>query len=115
MEPRRIVLAVVLMAAVLILNSILFPAPKVAPVNPAIATDSLRRADSATVASSNPVVADGARAAQPSMGAVPAGDSAALSAPSLALPIDTAVVTTAPAVFRTTKRGASLIGAEMQQ
>ena len=67
MEPRRIVLAVVLMAAVLILNSILFPAPKVAPANSAIATDSLRRADTATVASTNPVVADSAaRALLPS-------------------------------------------------
>ncbi|MDQ8161288.1 MAG: membrane protein insertase YidC [Gemmatimonadota bacterium] len=115
MEPRRIVLAVVLMAAVLILNSILFPAPKVAPVNTAIATDSLRRADSATVASSNPVIADGARAAQPSMGASPAGDTATITAAPPAVPIDTAVVTTTPAVFRTTNRGASLIGAEMQQ
>ncbi len=120
MEPRRIVLAVVLMAAVLILNSIIFPAPKVAPVNKTIATDSLRRADSATVASSNPVVADSARAAgaQPGMSATPglAGDSSAVAAAAIqAVPVDTALVPTAPAIFRTTNVGASLIGVEMQQ
>lgn len=124
MEPRRIVLAVVLMAAVLILNSILFPAPKVAPGSAAIATDSLRRADLATVASSNPVVADNvsaasvsassASAASPAMSALP--DSLRAAAPTaMQLPIDTAVVQTQPAVFRTTNRGASLIGVEMQQ
>ena len=117
MEPRRIVLAVVLMAAVLILNSILFPAPKAASVNSAIATDSLRRADTATVASTNPIVADSAARALgspvPGMRALP--DSAnAVSQPAV-VPVDTAVVATTSAVFRTTNRGAALIGVEMQQ
>lgn len=117
MEPRRIVLAVVLMAAVLILNSILFPAPKVAPANSAIATDSLRRADTATVASTNPVVADSAARALgspvPGMRALP--DSANAVSQTKVTPVDTAVVATTPAVFRTTNRGAALIGVEMQQ
>ena len=117
MEPRRIVLAVVLMAAVLILNSILFPAPKAASVNSAIATDSLRRADTATVASTNSIVADSAARALgspvPGMRALP--DSAnAVSQPAV-MPVDTAVVATTSAVFRTTNRGAALIGVEMQQ
>ena len=117
MEPRRIVLAVVLMAAVLILNSILFPAPKAASVNSAIATDSLRRADTATVASTNSIVADSAARALgspvPGMRALP--DSAnAVSQPAV-VPVDTAVVGTTSAVFRTTNRGAALIGVEMQQ
>ena len=117
MEPRRIVLAVVLMAAVLILNSILFPAPKAASVNSAIATDSLRRADTATIASTNSIVADSAARALgspvPGMRALP--DSAnAVSQPAV-VPVDTAVVGTTSAVFRTTNRGAALIGVEMQQ
>ncbi len=117
MEPRRIVLAVVLMAAVLILTPILFPSPVPAPGSKTAVTDSLRRADSATVASTNPVVADSVTAAvaatAPGMRAVP--DSATVAPQPVAQLIDTAVVTTANAVFRTTNRGAALIGVEMQK
>ncbi|WP_373058533.1 membrane protein insertase YidC [Gemmatimonas sp.] len=125
MEPRRIALAVVLMAAVLILTPILFPSPVPAPGSKTAVSDSLRRADSATVASTNPVAADSATAAAavaagvasgataPGMRALPDSTNAALR--TVAVPVDTAVVTTAPAVFRTTNRGAALIGVEMQQ
>jgi YidC/Oxa1 family membrane protein insertase len=122
MEPRRIVLAVVLMAAVLILTPILFPTPVPAPGSKTATTDSLRRADSATAASStsavattaaNTAAAAAAGTATPGMRALP--DSASATALPTALPVDTAVVTTTPAVFRTTNRGASLIGVEMQQ
>ena len=116
MEPRRIVLAVVLMAAVLILTPIFFPSPVPAPGSRTAVTDSLRRADSATVASPNPVVADAATAAgasAPGMRALP--DSMNAASQPVDMPVDTAVVTTTPAVFRTTNRGASLVGVEMQQ
>ena len=121
MEPRRIVLAVVLMAAVLILTPILFPSPVPAPGSKTAVTDSLRRADSAAVASTTPAVADPAAAAAvaaagataPGMGAL--SDSLNAAPQPVVMPVDTAVVTTTPAVFRTTNRGAALIGAEMQQ
>ncbi|QJR36866.1 membrane protein insertase YidC [Gemmatimonas groenlandica] len=121
MEPRRIALAVVLMAAVLILTPILFPSPVPAPGSKTAVTDSLRLADSATVASTgsstNPVVADSATVAAggtaPGMSALP--DSLNAAPKPVVLPVDTAVVTTTPAVFRTTNRGAALIGVEMQQ
>jgi YidC/Oxa1 family membrane protein insertase len=123
MEPRRIVLAVVLMAAVLILTPILFPSPVPAPGSKTAVTDSLRRADSASVASTNPVVADsatavaaaGAAAGIPAAGMRALPDSASPVPQPVAMPVDTAVVSTTPAVFRTTNRGAALIGVEMQQ
>ena len=119
MEPRRIVLAVVLMAAVLILTPILFPSPVPAPGSKTALADSLRRADSATVASTNPVVADSATAAV-AAGATASGmrglpDSITTAPQPVAQPVDTAVVTTTPAVFRTTNRGAALISVEMQR
>ena len=116
MEPRRIVLAVVLMAAVLILTPILFPSPLPAPGSKTAKTDS---------ASTTPAVADPAAAVAvlsavasagapaPGMRALPDSVNAALQP--VVMPIDTAVVTTTPAVFRTTNRGAALIGVEMQQ
>jgi YidC/Oxa1 family membrane protein insertase len=112
MEPRRIVLAVVLMAAVLILTPILFPSPVPAPGSKTAVTDS---------ASTTPAVADpaaavavsSAGATAPGMRALP--DTVNSATQSVVLPIDTAVVTTTPAVFRTTNRGAALIGVEMQQ
>ncbi len=119
MEPRRIALAVVLMAAVLILTPILFPSPVPAPGTKAAVTDSLRRADSATVASTNPVAADaptaaaGSGIAGPGMGPLP--DSSNATPQPVDMAVDTSVVTTTPAVFRTTNRGAALIGVEMQR
>ena len=111
MEPRRIVLAVVLMAAVLILTPILFPSPVPAPGSKTAVTDS---------ASTTPAVADSATAAvaaagatAPAMRALP--DSLNSAPQPVVMPVDTAVVTTTPAVFRTTNRGAALIGVEMQQ
>ncbi len=111
MEPRRIVLAVVLMAAVLILTPILFPSPVPAPGSKTAVTDS---------ASTTPAVADSATAAvaaagatAPAMRALP--DSLNAAPQPVVMPVDTAVVPTTPAVFRTTNRGAALIGVEMQQ
>jgi YidC/Oxa1 family membrane protein insertase len=111
MEPRRIVLAVVLMAAVLILTPILFPAPVPAPGTVAadsLRADSVRRDTAAVVATSTPDPLS-----TPTMGAAPMGDS--LAAAAVPVAIDTTVVTGANAAFRTTNRGAALIGAAMLQ
>ncbi len=110
MEPRRIVLAVILMAAVLILTPIIFPSPTPVPGRTAV-TDTLGRADTA-----NSVVVDvgtpppGSAGAAPAMASTP--DSAAAAS---VVAIDTAVIATNAAIFRTTNRGASLIGAELQK
>ncbi len=129
MEPRRIVLAVVLMAAVLVVTPFLFPTPKPVP-GAAIAGDSLRRADSAaarttdsTAASSATPTAATTASASPTMQARPDSAGAAAAAPAAAtstvampmVPVDTTAVTTSRAVYRTTNRGARLIGAEMTQ
>ena len=100
MEPRRIVLAVVLMAAVLVLTPILFPTPKPAPGAVALIADTSSRSDT-TVA--------------PSVAVSPSTSIPRLPDSLLAMPVDTTAVATARAVFRTTSRGASLIGAQMQQ
>jgi YidC/Oxa1 family membrane protein insertase len=120
MEPRRIILAVVLMAVVLIATPFIFPAPNVPPGAPgsrpdsaAVLTDSVAAmnaalVDAATTGAQRPANAPGA-APTPVMGAV---------ADSLALPavvVDTATVTTAKAIYRTSNRGAALIGATMTQ
>ncbi len=112
MEPRRIVLAVILMAAVLVVTPLLFPTPKLVVGTGLVTTDSLTRADStaSTPVSTSPTVPS-AGAVSPSViapGAISAG-----AAP--VTPIDTTAVTTARAIFRTTNRGAALIGAQMQQ
>jgi len=116
MEPRRIALAVALMAVVLFATPMLFPTPPAEPGSGVVVPDSLRRTDSAaapTAAAS--VVGDstrGAIATIPSAGAV-ASTVAPTGADSTAVVIDTTAVNTAHAVYRTTNRGASLIGAEL--
>ena len=104
------------MAAVLILTPILFPSPVPAPGSKTAVTDSASTtpavADPAAAVAVASVVAS-AGAAAPGMSAVP--DSVNAAPQPVVMPIDTAVVTTAPAVFRTTNRGAALIGVEMQQ
>ena len=107
MEPRRLVLAVVLMAAVLVLTPYLFPTPKGTPAKTAADTV---RVDSARADASTPTVAPSA-APTPGMSAAPTGDSAA----PVAVAIDTTEVRGANAAFRTTNRGAALVGAAMQQ
>lgn len=110
MEPRRIALAVVLMAAVLIVTPFLFPTPNTtAPSVTTIAADSLRdslrdTASSAMAGSSSASAADSSL-----VGADSSANAATL------IPVDTSEVRTALADFRTTNRGAALIGATMSQ
>ena len=110
MEPRRIALAVVLMAAVLILTPILFPSPVPAPGSKTAATDSTSSTpvDTASAAAT-------AAAATTASGVSALPDSVIAASQPVVMPVDTAVVTTTQAIFRTTNRGAALIGVEMPQ
>lgn len=120
MEPRRIILAVVLMAAVLVVTPFLFPSAKSVPGTNAVITDTLRRADSASA--SSPTATDTA-AKNATTVATAAGATSASAAPTaqtpavapVVTPLDTTVVSTARAEYRTTNRGAALIGAQMTQ
>lgn len=106
MEPRRIALAVVLMAAVMILSNYLFPTTTTSPVAKQATADSLSTTRETTVATGSAA----SDTTVPTMGA--ATDSA--TAP-VVIPVDTALVKTAVADFRTTNRGAALIGASLTQ
>jgi YidC/Oxa1 family membrane protein insertase len=108
MEPRRIALAVVLMAAVILASNYLFPAPPVAPVNKIVAADSLSRDTAAAPAATAAAIAD----SQGTIGALPSAVSATQA---VVLPVDTAVIKTAVADYRTTNKGAALIGASLTQ
>ena len=104
------------MAAVLFASNLLFPTPKPSPAEIAkLRTDSIARvtaADSAAKAlTATGVTAVAAGATTPSVGKAP--DSPAAIAAAQAAAIDTAVVVTQRATFRTTNRGAALIGAQM--
>ncbi len=119
MEPRRIALAVALMAAVLVVTPLLFPTPKPAPGSGVVVTDSLSRTDSASTttpavaaAAQTPATAGAAPTATAAIGATP--DAAAAAQP-VAQSVDTTSVKTARAVYRTSNLGASLIGAELTQ
>ena len=107
MEPRRIVLAVVLMAAVLLVTPYLFPTTQQAPVAKKPTADSLTTGVSSAATASTPTMG---AAATDSTGA----PIAAAVAPVL-VPIDTAVVSTTVADYRTTNKGAALIGASLTQ
>ncbi len=124
MEPRRIALAVILMAAVLFLTPYLFPTAKPVATNSAAVSDSSAAAPAGTDAAS-PSVAPTVAAGTATAGAIPstpgaaqgaaAGDSASGTAQPAAPIVDTTAVTTARAIFRTTNRGAALVGAELPQ
>ncbi|MES2522469.1 MAG: membrane protein insertase YidC [Gemmatimonadota bacterium] len=118
MEPRRVVLAVVLMAAVLIASSYFFPTAPTVAKNGAAVTDTLAAGASAsavpsTAATPNATTPATASASPPPGAPATVGDSAALAAAPAAIAIDTTVVNTARAVFRTSNRGATLVSAEM--
>lgn len=106
MEPRRIVLAVVLMAAVLLVTPYLFPTTQQTPVAKKPTADSLTTGVSSVAA-----------APTPTMGATTdsTGAPIAPAAAPVLVPIDTAVVSTTVADYRTTNKGAALIGASLTQ
>ena len=107
------------MAAVLFASNILFPTPK--PTAAEIAktrTDSIARvsaADSATQAFTAPAASTvaAANAGVPTRSAEKSTDSVAANAAAAIAAMDTAVVVTQRATFRTTNRGGALIGAQM--
>lgn len=94
------------MAAVLLVTPYIFPTPTPAPGSKAVATDSLR-----TTPDSASALTTGAATTTPTVGALPDSQPTAVAA----VPVDTAVVTTAVADYRTTNRGAALIGASLTQ
>jgi len=111
MEPRRVTLAVILMAAVLIVTPLLFPTPPAPPggAGTAAKDSAARAAGRALSAAATVTGASSAVTAPQGMGAAAVvGDSAA--AP---LPVDTTTVRTPLAVYRTSSEGAALIGAEL--
>jgi YidC/Oxa1 family membrane protein insertase len=130
MEPRRIALAVVLMAAVLVVTPFLFPTPPAPPASLVTTADSLRRADSSVAPVTSAADSLSARPTTASTGSAPttqagvaatatASAPAAASSDTVAQPVvqsvDTTATTTSRAVFRTTNRGAALIGAQLTQ
>ncbi|MBL0171583.1 MAG: membrane protein insertase YidC [Gemmatimonadaceae bacterium] len=113
MEPRRIALAVVLMAMVLVVSQFLFPTAKPVPGSAPVATDSLTQVDSASAARISTAVGNAAIATTTI--APPSTATASVPDTLVALPVDTTATTTTRAVYRTTNRGAALIGAQMTQ
>jgi YidC/Oxa1 family membrane protein insertase len=104
MEPRRIVLAVVLMAAVLLGTPYLFPTPTPVPGARKVTADSAQTVSDSSAPSVRGAVAGDAMGVP----TVPAESA-------VVLPVDTAVVNTAVADYRTTSKGAALIGASLTQ
>lgn len=119
MEPRRIALAVILMAAVLFITPILFPSAKPVARDSAPVADTLRSTTVGASAAAELTVPASPSAATPTVSAAAPGATKTPRADSLGvastLPVDTTAVTTSRAVFRTTNRGAALIGAELPQ
>lgn len=128
MEPRRIALAVVLMAVVLIITPILFPTGTPIATTGTPLADSSASAISGAAGADLPMEGDAAGAvagatatptATPSdavLATMSATDSArAAAATAAAVAIDTATVTTADATFRVSSLGAALVSAEMQR
>ncbi len=114
MEPRRILLAVVLMAAVLFVTPILFPsAPTKTPIATITPSPTAPAATPSAASAAAPAgAASGATAGATAAAAMGATPTAAV-APQIA--IDSTAVTTPRAIYRTTNRGAALIGAQMTQ
>ena len=117
MDIRRIILAVILMAAVLVITPMLFPPPEAPETAPTADSLALRADTSGVVTDRLPTppqvdTTQPATRPQPTLGAVGGVDPALDSVATLAA--DTAVVETAVATFRTTNVGAALIGAQMK-
>jgi YidC/Oxa1 family membrane protein insertase len=105
MDIRRVVLAVVLMAAVLFVTPLIFPTPR--PTAPK-ATGK----DSARVTAPSGQAAGLPAAAMPSAG--PASTLLPADSIQVVTPVETTTVQTAVATFRVSSMGASLVSAEMQ-
>jgi YidC/Oxa1 family membrane protein insertase len=116
MEPRRLAIAVVLMAAVLIITPILFPTT--APVSPdgAVSADSVSAAMSGAAGVADVAMPEAASAQATSISGITEGAPVTempAPAPVLSTRIDTTAVVTPLATFRVSSLGASLVSAEM--
>ncbi len=118
MDIRRIILAVILMAVVLVVTPMLFPS-----VTPTLPNGSGADSVATTTRPSDSTFVADRTGVPPSVSGTdnqaiqqPAGSMSAASIPDTpATPVDTAIVETEHALFRTTNQGAALIGAEMRQ
>jgi YidC/Oxa1 family membrane protein insertase len=99
------------MAAVLLVTPYLFPTPPQAPVAKKPTADSLTTGASGATASG--AAATGATATASAMGAAATTDSTGAQVAPVVMPVDTATVKTAVADYRTTNKGAALIGASL--
>ena len=105
------------MALVLVVTPFLFPTPKGPPGSSAVSADSAAHVDSAaariSTAVGKPAIAT--TTAPSPVGGTPTSPSAMADSATLVASVDTTSVATARAVYRTTNRGAALIGAAMTQ
>ncbi len=120
MEPRRLALAVVLMAAVLIITPILFPSAPETDVITGLPVDSVAAAMSGAAAISGDLTPSAAPSQATGVGGVTSGAPTTMMATPDSLlrsvaRIDTAAVSTPLATYRVSSLGAALVSAEMQQ
>ncbi|MCU0635567.1 MAG: membrane protein insertase YidC, partial [Gemmatimonadaceae bacterium] len=114
MDIRRVILAVVLMAAVLFVTPILFPTPRqTPPVGRGADSTKVLTAKPGAAGVPTPQIAATPETATPGVAVGPqAADSATMPA---AVPVETTTVATKVATYRVSSRGAALVSAEMQQ
>ncbi len=119
MEPRRLALAVVLMAIVLVVTPILFPTAPPTPTDGAVSLDSAAAAMSGAAAIEGAAPIAGAPAqATATPGVTDGAGVTVMGLPDSLAPrpvaIDTAVVETPLATYRVSSLGAALVSAEMR-
>ncbi len=119
MDPRRLALAVVLMAAVIIGHSILFPAPPANVAANGVSADSSAAAMSGAAAISDDLTPSAAPAQATNTDGVTSGAPVTMMAtPDSLLPraarVDTSAVVTPLATYRVSSLGAALISAELE-
>ncbi len=120
MEPRRLALAVVLMAVVLVVTPILFPTTPPATADGGAMIDSMANAMSGAAAISDDLTPSAAPAQATDASGLTAGAPTTImatpdSAVAPMVVIDTAAVVTPQATYRVTSLGAALVSAEMMQ
>lgn len=123
MEPRRLALAVILMAIVLVITPILFPTAPTTPVGSGAADSAALAASGAAMSGAAELQEEAGPAGAPAQATAtpgPAGAGVAVmtAADSTAMPapvrLDTSVVETPLATYRVSSLGAALVSAEMR-
>ncbi len=119
MEPRRLALAVVLMAAVILITPLIFPTAPVVSTNGVVPVDSAAAAMSGAASINDDLTPSAAPSQATGAAGVMAGaPTTIMPTPDSLLPqvarIDTSEVATALAIYRVSSLGAALVSAEMQ-